>query len=167
MFGMDRYIKCILIGLVASCCIAGCSLHKSSKPVMITAEEVHDDATVQLARAAASISRSLAELARIEATANPPKTKHLTDPNVFALNGVATVDWSGPVGPLVKKLANASHYKLRIIGKVPSLPVIISLRATNQPIGDIIRDVDYQAGKRADLVVFPKTKVIELRYAQR
>lgn len=126
-----------------------------------------DDATVKLAEAADSISNSLLDLARIQAVATPPaKGKSLPNPATYGMQSRASVDWAGPVAPIVEKIATASNYKVRILGKAPAIPVLISLSAKNAPLADILRDVDFQAGKKANIVVYPKSRVIELRYAQ-
>ncbi len=36
----------------------------------------------------------------------------------------------------------------------------------NQPLGDILRNIGFQCGHKADVVVYPQRRVIELRYAK-
>jgi len=126
-----------------------------------------DDATIKLAEAANSVSRSLIELARIEKESKPSKyPKKLINVTTFNLEARASVDWSGPVEDLVKRLANASFYRARILGTPPAIPVLVSVSAYDQTLANILRNVDYQIGKNADLKVYPKQKIIELRYAK-
>lgn len=126
-----------------------------------------DNATIQLAEAANSVSNSLLELAKIQAAATPAaKGKKLPDPSLYRMNTLASVDWSGPIEPLIKHIAEASNFKTRVLGNAPAIPIIISISAKNTPLANIVRDVDFQAGTKADVYVYPSAKTIELRYAK-
>jgi defect-in-organelle-trafficking protein DotD len=122
----------------------------------------------KLAEAAYSISNSLNQLAAIE-KANSPKAKLPPPPNPasIGMEDIASVDWNGPVEPLLKKLAAACGYRLKAIGRRPAIPVIVQIDIKNQPIADILRDVSYQVVKKADIVVYPRRRIIELRYLNR
>ncbi len=126
-----------------------------------------DDATIKLAEAASSVSDSMLQIARIEKVITPPrKDNTLTIPNAYTLQARASVDWSGPIGELTARIAKAAHYRLRVLGKEPSIPVLISLNAQDESLGEILRNIDYQAGKKADIHVYPNSQVVELRYAK-
>jgi defect-in-organelle-trafficking protein DotD len=118
-----------------------------------------------LAEAAVSTSDALGQLAAME-KAGAPKTKLIQPVNAdhIGLGGLASVDWTGPVESLVAKLAAAGHYKFRVVGKNPAIPVLIAVYAANMPLADILRDANLQAGKKADIMVYPSHRVIELRY---
>ena len=77
---------------------------------------------------------------------------------------LASLDWSGPIEPLVRKIAASSDYKVRILGNQPSIPVIVQIHQTNVPLADILRNASFQTQNRADITVYPANKVIELRY---
>lgn len=122
-------------------------------------------ARTKLAEAAVSTSDSLNQLAAIEKV-RAPKSK-LSQPinaDAAGLGGLASVDWTGPVEPLVLKLAEAGDYKFRAVGKNPSIPVLVAVYAENMPLADILRDTNLQAGRKADIVVYPNHRLIELRY---
>lgn len=126
-----------------------------------------DDATIKLAEAAVSVSDSMLEMARIEKVVLPPqKDNTLTIPNAYNLQARASVDWSGPIEELTARIAKAAHYKVRVLGKVPAIPILISLTKKDQSLAEILRDIDYQAGKRAFLHVYPNSQVVELRYVK-
>ncbi len=132
-----------------------------------TISKNNDEASMQLAEAATSISQSLTELQGIQKAATPAKAnKALVDPQSFALTELVSVDWSGPVAALLQKVADASHYRLRILGTQPAIPVLVSITAKNTPLADIVRDVDFQCGKQANIAVYPSSRIIELRYAK-
>jgi defect in organelle trafficking protein DotD len=121
---------------------------------------------VKLVEAAGSISHSLVDLARIQETATPPVRSNLPDPMIRAMPQIATIDWSGPIGPLVTRIAQAAKYQVRVLGTRPAIPVIVTIDTRNTPLGNILRDAAYQAGTRAHVKVFPKRRIIELRYAK-
>ncbi len=63
------------------------------------------------------------------------------------------------------RIENASFYKARIIGRKPAIPVLVGLSMKDETLANILRNVDFQIGKKADLKVYPRRKIIELRYA--
>lgn len=126
-----------------------------------------DNASIKLAEAAHSVSNSMSELARIQREASPPeKGYRLPEPEKLGIRQTATVDWSGPVQPLLIKVAKAINYRFRVLGTQPAVPVIITLSTKNAPVASILRDIDFQANHKAHVVVYSNTKVIELRYAK-
>lgn len=142
--------------------LAACTRDRPIPPVKDS-----DKASIKLAEAANSVSRSISELARIQAEATPAVKGHqLVDPEQLGLRQSASIDWSGPVEPLVRKISSAIHYRVRVLGTKPAVPVIISLTAEHAQIASILRDIDFQAGPRAYINIFPRSKVVELRYAK-
>ncbi|KTC64508.1 lipoprotein DotD (plasmid) [Legionella adelaidensis] len=126
-----------------------------------------DDATIKLAEAATSISDSMLEMAKVEKVVRPPnKDNILAIPNSYNLQARASVDWSGPIEELTARVANAAHYRLRVLGKEPAVPVLISVNVKDHSLAEILRDIDYQAGKKASIHVYPNSQVVELRYAK-
>lgn len=125
----------------------------------------HDEAEVKIAEAADSVNESLKELSEIERAMHPGA--HLpTPPNParIGMAGTASVDWIGPVEPLVSKIAAASHYRLRVLGSKPVIPALVQVTKQDAPLMDILRDVTFQVQKKVDIVVYPSNRVIELRY---
>lgn len=150
--------------LMLSCLLIGCSPVSYKKPPM---NDPSDDANIKLAEAASTVSESMREVAKIEKVVIPPKMDNVvTIPNAPNLAARASVDWDGPIGELTGRIAKAAHYKLRILGNEPSIPVLISLYAKDESLATLLRNIDYQAGKRASVHVYPKTQVVELRYAK-
>jgi len=147
--------------LLASVFLSACVANK--KPPM---NAPVDKATIKLAEAAESVSQSLAELARIQVVATPAIRQPADVPATLELTNRASIDWSGPIGPLVERIAHVSSYKLRVLGNEPAIPVLVSMNAHNARLGDILRDASFQAGTKAEIRVFPAVKTIELRYAK-
>jgi defect in organelle trafficking protein DotD len=159
-------IKWLVAGLIAAALLlSGCRTRDPSIVAYYPPDAGTLNARTKLTEAATSTSASLDQLAAIE-KATHPKAKLATplDPDSIGLGAPTSVDWVGPIEPLVARLAAAGNYKFRAIGKAPGIPVIVDVSAVNMPIGDILRDVNYQGGKKADVVIYPSRRTIELRY---
>lgn len=152
-----------IVIMFISILLAGCAGTFRKPPV----NNPSDDATIKLAEAAVSVSDSMLEMARIEKVITPPqKDNVLTIPNAYNMQARASVDWAGPIEELTARIAKAAHYKLRVLGKAPAIPVLISLSIKDVSLAELLRDIDYQAGKKADIHVYPNSQIVELRYAK-
>lgn len=157
---MSKWINLLLLSMMV---LAGCAGTLKKPPV----NEPSDDANIQLAEAASSISNSMLEMAQIDkVTAPRHRNNHLEIPTTYNLQTRASIDWSGPIEELTGRIAKAAKYRLRILGKEPAVPVLISLSAKDESLVEILRNIDYQAGKKATIHVYPRNQVIELRYAK-
>jgi defect-in-organelle-trafficking protein DotD len=127
-----------------------------------------DDATIKLAEAAVSVSGSMLEMARVEKVIYPHHNKNnrYRIQNAYSLQARATVDWSGPIEELVARITAAAHFRFHVLGQAPPVPVLISISAKDRSLVELLRDIDYQAGKKANIYVFPQRQVIELRYVK-
>lgn len=126
-----------------------------------------DPAAVKLAEAADSISHSLVTLAEIQQAQLPPqKLNKLPNPEQLNMPEYVSVDWSGPVEPFLRKMAQASGYQLRVMGVKPAIPIIITITAHNTPLSYVLRDTAFQCMTKADVIVIPCKKLIELRYTK-
>ena len=149
---------------LATALLAGCASTTYKKPPH---NDPSDDASIKLAEAASSVSDSMLQMARVEKVITPPtKDNTMTIPNAYNLQARASVDWSGPIAELTARIAKAAHFRLRVLGKAPSVPVLISLNVEDESLAEILRNIDYQAGKRAYIHVYPNSQVVELRYAK-
>lgn len=149
-----------LIILVSSM-LAACAAPKPPRGFDVSKSES------SLAEASYAVSRSMVDLAETAQAAHPlPTLAPPPSPATYGMHGLTTIDWSGPVEPLLKQLAIASNYRLRVLGTPPAIPVIVTIFSKNTMLGDVLRDVGYQCGRRAAVVVYPGSRVIELRYAK-
>mgnify|MGYP006000081171 CR=1 FL=1 len=119
----------------------------------------------QLAEASTQTSKSLNDLSAMNKALHPkiklakplnPKLIHMTEPT--------SIDWNGPLLPLLKKVAAASNYKVHIVGKRNGIPIMITINKKDVPLAEIFRDIKYQAEPNATIVVYPGNKTMELRY---
>ena len=144
--------------------LAGCQSVTYKKPPI---NDPSDDASIKLAEAATSISGSMLQMAKVEKVIIPPKRDNtLTIPNSSTLQTRASVDWSGPLEELTNRIAHAAHYRLRVLGNDPAVPILVSLDVQDQSLAEILRNIEYQAGKKATIHVYPNSQLIELRYAK-
>jgi defect-in-organelle-trafficking protein DotD len=157
--------------LLLSGCMTNLSRRASSKDpgffesAMRFEPRAHDEAEVKIAEAADSVSESLKELSEIERAIHPGARLPLPpNPVRIGMGGTASIDWTGPVEPLVAKVARASNYKLRILGSKPPIPALVQVSKQNATLFDILRDVTFQVQKKADIVIYPNNRLIELRY---
>lgn len=124
------------------------------------------NAQATLTEAAISVSNALHELVAVERAVHPKaKMPNPLDAARVGMAEKASVDWSGPVEPLLRKVATASHYNLRVLGRAPAIPILVSVAAKNTPLANILRDISFQADKQANIVLYPTRRIIELRYA--
>lgn len=154
--------SCILAALIL---LYGCAAHESVYGDN-GALDPNQSIKPQLETTATSIEHSLLALAATQEPyiSDAVNTNPLTTPQ-GGMGGTVTIDWSGPIEPLLEKVANMSQYKVKVMGNEPAVPIIVSITATNTTLADIIKNAGLQAGKRANIVVYPNSRIIELRYA--
>jgi len=146
---------------------SGCSTEPKIHVASNYDKRSQHDAEVKLNEAAASVSRSLAELAEIERASHPQaKLPSPMDPDMIGMGQLASIDWNGPIGPLVKKIAGATKYKLNVLGTPPGIPILVSIAVKDVPLADVLRNANFQCGNKANIVVYPASKIIELRYTR-
>lgn len=123
-----------------------------------------DTVDLMLADAADRATRALETLSAMETSQNPKAALAIVPNAPRELQRAVTVDWTGPVEPLVQDLSRKAGYRFGIIGARPSTPVVVSIAAINKPLINIMRDVGLQMGARADLKVNAQTRMIEIQY---
>lgn len=156
-------MKKTLILILGLTLITSCSTVYKKPPI----NNPSDDASIKLAEAADSVSDSMLQMARVEKVITPPsKDNTLSIPNAGVLQSRASVDWSGPIEELTRRIAKAANYRLNILGQEPSIPLLISVSAKDQSLAEILRNIDYQAGQKANIRVYTNSQVVELRYAK-
>ncbi len=159
---MKKIIAALVLSLLSACS----TTQNYPNSITPTLNPKSDDAGIKLAEAARSVSQSLNELKAIEKTSSPP-VKPLPYPTASGLEKIiASVDWSGPIEPLLKRIATLANYRLEVIGRPPAIPVLVTIAAQNTPLSYIIRNADIQAGSKGNIAVYPGIHIIELRYAK-
>lgn len=169
-----KFIKLTILAAVVA--LAGCSDSKrvvdlhlnymTAKSAPLNSQDAN--AQAQVADASTSVSGSLQELSAMNmANTSPAKLKETGasfNPRVTGMTEQVSIDWNGPVLPILKKIADAAGYRVRVLGVTPPIPVLVLVNAENQPLADVLRNVMYQTHNKAAIKVYPKSHVIELRY---
>jgi len=133
----------------------------NAAPVMQTDTK----AQAQLANASVSIGESASEDAAIQLATHPAaKVAPKLDPASIHMTQIASLNWYGPLQPLLAKIAKASGYKFRVLGNKPATAIIIAIDTHNQPLAYILQNAIYQAAGKANVKVYPSRRVLELRY---
>ena len=146
--------------------LVGCS-STNNEVAIVTHDQDLRVAGSKLTAAAESVGKSLQELAKIDRAVNPQiKLPSPSDPDRIGMGQIGSIDWNGPVGPIVQKIADATHYKLKVLGSIPAVPILISVTAKDMPLADILRNIEFQCGRRANIAVYASRNIIELRYVK-
>ena len=154
------YVTQCLIPLILVA-LTGCATTPQQPPASI---DPQDPATVQLAEAASSISQSLTQLSAVQQANTPTPSICLPMTCDNEMSNLVSVDWAGPIGPLMDRIGLMSHHRVRKLGNPPAIPIVVSINAHNTPLGEVLRDAAFQAGTKARVIVYPNKRVIELRY---
>jgi defect in organelle trafficking protein DotD len=155
-------MKQLFIVLLLSGLITGCvrPRFKIESNPQATAEAINK----RLVEATASVSHSLNELTAMEKHQYPFKS--LPYPTNYGLNQLVSVNWSGPIEPLLVMIAKEIGFELKVIGVSPAVPVLVTLTEESVQLNQVIYNADAQAGNKARIAVYPAICVIELRYGQ-
>lgn len=157
---MTNYKHIVSIWIIT---LAGCS----GSPLTHNTRANVDTSELEqkLVVAAESIERSLGTLALLQESKTPPllNTAPLITPE-GGMGGCANIDWTGPIEPLVRKIAEMTDYRVKVLGNEPAIPIIVSISQDKVVLADVLKNAGLQAGKRASIYVFPANRVIEIRY---
>jgi len=158
--------SCLASVIVLSGCSKTENLNYSYVPTSQTPVETTNINTQQmLAQNSEKVKTSMDELAAIQKTLYPNiELKGPVDAKSPALSQVVSIDWAGPVEDLLQQISKLTHYKLKVLGVRPSIPALVSISMKNVTVADVLRNAMLQIVKKADITVYPKQRVIELRY---
>ncbi|SEI14483.1 DotD/TraH family lipoprotein [Paraburkholderia hospita] len=110
----------------------------------------------QLNESAQKIDRILGDISRAGGlSAVAPKTG-----TVVVKGDLVTVQWQGDAPEVLRKLADAKGLKFAVLGR--SVPVPISIDATNTNFVEVLQNIGTQLGGRADVVL--KADALEIHY---
>jgi defect-in-organelle-trafficking protein DotD len=148
--------------MLLAACESNAPMNPAMLPVRATAVDP-DPASLRIAEAAEKATKALNKMAQIEAFRTPmPDDTPLQHPG---LDKVTSLTWTGPIDQVTRTLTELAGLNFRVIGTEPPLPLVVSVNAHNQEIGKILRDIGFQAGRRADIILNTATNTVDLRYA--
>jgi defect-in-organelle-trafficking protein DotD len=159
-----RLPSLLAVVLLAPALLAGCSRFPwetgSPHPVVATPDSVE----VKLADAADKAAAALQSLSAVEQVRTPAPIAPVTPEPTDGLENRMSVDWTGPVEPLLSRLAARAGYTFRQLGWAPAVPLVVQVDTKNRPIYETLRDVGLQIGSRGSLVVDADRQTVELNY---
>ncbi len=158
LMSLKKIIFCGVIPLF----LLSCAPHTVDQQLVATPDPV----TLRLAEAADRAANSLDVLAAVEQERTSVTLPPLVANAPIALRRSITIDWIGPIEPIVKRLADRASYEFVTSGPMPEIPVIVNVNTRSTPIISILRDVGLQMNNRGTLKVDAENQVIEINYAQ-
>jgi len=132
-------IFCALISLILSACL---------KQTPVVHQDSHSTPAPDIHRAltdtALEIQSMWAQLGRIEQSRDPGRITNLKEyPGGEVpedLRQELTLEtWTGEIGVLAKALANKISYRYAELGNKPTQPLIVTITAEDQPVGELLR----------------------------
>lgn len=148
-----------ILTISALCTLMGCKSNTVKPSNELSLQE-------QLMLTASSVDDSYTTLARSRIL---PLKKQIvnTEPLITPaakLGQKIALDYSGPIYSLMQKIASMTDYRVKVIGKEPAIPVIVTIVNDETTMADTIKNAALQAGNKANIVVYPENKVLEIRY---
>jgi len=147
---------------------SGCSNLDTSKAFSAGSPQIvasPDSVSMMLAESADRASTALETLAAVEQARTPATEMSPLGDVPQELRRTITVNWVGPIEPIAKTLADRAGYSFLVLGNEPSIPVVVSVDAENARVVDVLRDIGLQLGKRGDVKVDAKSRMVEIYYA--
>ena len=148
--------------LLAGLVLAGCVDNTTLVPVATEPDLVG----TRIAAAAEKASQALNSIAGIE----QQRTPNLPPPDDYAsappnMTQPITVKWTGPIEQITQTLATRAGLRFREVGSHGGVPLTVNVDVYQKPLIEVLRDVGFQAGQRANLTVDSQAGVVEISYA--
>lgn len=152
----------MLCGLALTSGCSNTQTFSSGSPQIVASP---DSVSIMLAESADRASTALETLAAVEQARTPATSMSPIDDVPQELRRTITVNWVGPIEPIAKTLADRAGYSFLVLGNEPSIPVVVSVDAANSRVVDILRDIGLQLGKRGDVKVDARSRMVEIYYS--
>lgn len=143
----------LLPPLMLLAALGGCASTPPPKPA------TPDAAQLRLNDAASSIQQSLRRLSeaeqydKLKVAPNAPYLRR----QFPGLERMVTMPWNGPLEPAVLRLAAEGGYEVKMLGRTPSVSIIVQIGPEAATIADHLRNLGVQSGVRADVAISPQT----------
>ncbi len=148
--------------LIFGALISGCATTQQ----VGTGSNEQDPAYQMLLKSAHNIEQSLTLLS--EAEQFEKMKQNPTQPRIHkqirGMEQMVTMPWRATLEPAVTKLASYSGFQVKFVGKPPVTAIFVQIGNAAATVSDHLRNIGIQAGNRADIIVDPNQKVVEVRY---
>ena len=120
---------------------------------------------VQLNKTAQQISTQI-QVLRATTQATSRHNDHIYSiPQSGVMATHITLNWSGPLVPAVKSVAQLVGYHFEgTIGTPPPSPILVDVSAHKKPAFAVLQNIGWQAGKSVGVIVKPSKKLIAVTY---
>ena len=125
-----------------------------------------DPALVTVADAARSMAEQLKILSAIEQQSRGAYPVLEASPTTGPLAERVTIVWSGEPEKVLTNIAIKTGYEMRIVGRRPVTPPIVTIEARNRKIFDVLQDIGLQLGERHGVQVDDNNETITLVYRE-
>lgn len=147
-----------IAALVSVAIISGCA---SERKVVNVAPP--DPALKLVADATREMTAQLKILSAIEQESRGVYPILESGPSTGPLAQPVTLKWSGEASRALQGIANKAGYSMRIVGKPPASPLIVTIDAVNRRLFDVVQDIGHQVGENG-VQIDEMSKSITLAY---
>ncbi len=165
---MNNFSKVAIVTtllLSVSACVEGGLTQKDPADWDSAAAKQIDERISQSAERATDANETLSQ---IERTRTAPTETSITGEDLASLppelQRPTTVEWTGPAVDLVSELSRNIGYTFAVVGQEPSIDIMVSVSAVDEPAVKVFEDVGYQVSQYAELFMDPNAKRVEFRY---
>ena len=151
----------VLFTAAVLCLLSACTQYKVDQQLVAEPDPV----ALRLATAVDRASIALQTLASVEQARNPGVAIQSVPVAPQELRRTISMNWVGPIEPVTQTLADRAGYQMHVNGDKPPAPIVVSVESREKSVVEVLRDLGLQAGKRANIVVDPERKIVELNYA--
>lgn len=158
----------LFLPLLCGLALTGCSSSDNTQTFSVGSPQIvasPDSVSMMLAESADRASSALETLAAVEQARTPVTSMSPISDVPQELRRTITVNWVGPIEPIAKTLADRAGYGFLVLGSEPSVPVVVSIDEENSRVVDVLRDIGLQLGKRGDVKVDARSRMVEIYYA--
>lgn len=160
--------KNILFCILSTSLLSGCSSFSKDEvekapvpqyqPSIVSEKEVYD----AFIKAAENVDKAFLVYTNVN---NAAKSEELTYEKIRQANWKAnytppgmerkiTMNWDGPLRPLISQIAKESGYEILFVGELPPEPHIITINAKEKRIIDVINDISSKVDSLVDISIY-------------
>ena len=163
-----RPVIFLLLLLLIALILPGCTrkeIGSKHQPIIVMDSNAAQLDTLLDRAAEANLMIARIETARSAGQAPVPAADLPPDVQLPAnLEQLISVDWTGPVEPLLRAIAEHIGYTYKVTGPAPAQPVIVTISRRDEPVWTLMRDVAISLTSAATIIVNPTQELITLQY---
>lgn len=144
--------------LVSVAILSGCASERN-----VTKVAPPDPALKLVADATREMTAQLKILSAIEQESRGVYPILESGPSTGPLAQSVTLKWSGEASRALQGIANKAGYSMRVVGKPPASPLIVTIDAVNRRLFDVVQDIGHQVGENG-VQIDEMSKSITLAY---